>query len=200
MKRILATTATTLTCVASMALAEDSYIEIDNDGNIGVSGPFDVIIPRPEGARTGGPVHSSPSFLDEQLKVSTAGYFADDQFVTVQVETTNAGVGTLTNKHFPVVEIAGEEFRVREKCIDISQEELDADDDPVFEFIEDQNVQIVPAMQAVQLIVINDTGTAQGTILYMRNVPGGCEAMSPEFKADFDAAFERFIKSVRAAN
>jgi hypothetical protein len=134
------------------------------------------------------------------VNFSTAGYFAENQFVTVQVETTSGGAGTLTDKNYPVVEISGEEFRAREACIDISQEELDADDDPMFEFIEDQKVQIVPAMQAVQLVVINDDGTAQGTILFMRNVPGGCEVMSPEFKAEFDAAFERFIESVRAAN
>ncbi len=70
----------------------------------------------------------------------------------------------------------------------------------ILEFIEDQNVQIVPAMQAVQLVVVNDDGTAEGTILFMRNVPGGCEAMTPEFKAKFDADFERFIASIRAAN
>jgi len=198
MRRFLPTTVTVLTLMASAALAGDSYVNVDKDGNIVVSGPFNATIPRPPGARIGGPVNSSPSFLDEQLKVSTAGYFADNQFVTVQVETTDAGAGTLTDKNYPVVEIAGEEFRAREACIDISQGELDADDDPVFEFLEAQNVQIVPAMQAVQLVVINDDGTAQGTILFMRNVPGGCEAMSPEFKAEFDAAFERFIESVRA--
>lgn len=145
-------------------------------------------------------MHASPSFLDEQLQISTAGYFADNQFVTVQVETTNAATGTLTNKNLPVVEIAGQEFRARDSCIDISQEELDTDDDQLLEFIEDQNVQIVPAMQAVQLVVVNEDGTAEGTILFMRNVPGGCEAMTPEFKAKFDADFERFIASIRAAN
>jgi hypothetical protein len=90
-----------------------------------------------------------------------------------------------------------EEFRVRDACIDISQEMLDSNSDPTFEFIEQQGVQIVPAMQAVQLVVINAEGTAQGTIMYMRNVPGGCAAMSDEFKTEFDAAFERFIGSIR---
>jgi hypothetical protein len=74
-------------------------------------------------------------------KVSTAGYFADNQFVTVQVETTNAGTGTLTNKNYPVVEIAGEEFRAREACIDMSQEELDANDDTMFQFTENARFQ-----------------------------------------------------------
>ena len=48
--------------------------------------------------------------------------------------------------------------------------------------------------------IVNEDGTAEGTILFMRNVPGGCEAMTPEFKAKFDADFERFIASIRAAN
>ena len=200
MRRIFTTAATVLAFSASVAIAADAYVNLDNDGNIVVSGPFNAVIPKPPGARSAGPVHASPSFLDEQLEISTAGYFADNQFVTVQVETTNAATGTLTNKNLPVVEIAGQEFRARDSCIDISQEELDTDDDQLLEFIEDQNVQIVPAMQAVQLVVVNEDGTAEGTILFMRNVPGGCEAMTPEFKAKFDADFERFIASIRAAN
>jgi hypothetical protein len=165
-----------------------------------ISGPFDAIIPKPEGARIGGPENSTPSFLDEDLKVSRAGYFADDQFVMVQVETTNAAPGTLTNKNLPVYELAGEEFRARTACLDISQEELDMDDDALFEFIESQNVQIVPAVQGVQLFVVTEDGTGEGIILYLRNVPGGCDSVSPEFKAEFDAAFERFIASIRDAN
>jgi hypothetical protein len=200
MTRILPTAATALTLLTFTAFAGDQYISVDKDGNMIVSGPFNAIIPKPAGAWTAGPMHSTPSFLDEQLKVSMAGYFAEAQFVTVQVETTDAGVGTLTNKNYPVRQIAGQEFRARDACIDISQEELDADADPTFEFIEDQGVKIVPAMQAVQLVVVNEDGTAQGTILFMRNVPGGCESMSPEFKAEFDAAFERFVGSIRAAN
>jgi hypothetical protein len=200
MRRILPKAAAILTFFAVAAFAGDEYIKVDKDGNMVVSGPFNAIIPKPAIARTAGPVHSSPSFIDEQLKVSIAGFFADDQFVTVQVETTDAGAGTLSNKNYPVRQIAGQEFRARDTCIDISQEELDADADPAFEFVEDQKVTIVPAMQAVQLVVINDDGTAQGTILFMRNVPGGCAAMSPEFKAEFDAAFERFVGSIRAVN
>jgi hypothetical protein len=166
----------------------------------GSAGPFNAIIPKPEGARLGGPEHSTPSFLDEELRVSKAGYFGDDQFVVVQVEQTNSGSGTLTNKNLPVLELAGEEFRARTACIDISQEQLDADDDPLFEFTETQNVQIVPAVNAVQLFVINDEGTAEGIILYMRNVPGGCGSMSDEFEAEFTAAFERFVETIRSAN
>jgi hypothetical protein len=200
MRRILTTVATVLTFSVSAAFAADSYVNFDNDGNIVVSGPFNAVIPKPPGARTAGPVHSSPSFLDEQLQISTAAYFADDQFVTVQVETTNAGAGTLTNKNLPVVEIAGTEFRARSGCFDIDQERVDTSDDPIVEFLVKQDVQILPAMQAVQLVVINADGTAEGSILFMRNVPGGCGAISPEVKARFDADFERFVASIRAAN
>lgn len=200
MRRIPASLATTLIFLAFTASAGDEYISVDKDGNMHVSGPFNAIIPKPAIARTAGPVHSTPSFLDENLKVSLAGYFADDQFVTVQVETTDAGAGTLSNKNYPVREIAGREFRARDACIDISQDMLDSNSDPTFEFIEEQKVQIVPAMQAVQLVVINDEGTAQGTILFMRNVPGGCAAVSDEFKTGFDAAFERFVGSIRKAD
>jgi hypothetical protein len=200
MRRILTMTAVLSAFCVSAAFATESYLNFDEDGNIVVSGPFSVVIPKPPGARTGGPVHSSPSFLDEQLQLSTAGFFAPDQFIAVQVETTDAAAGTVTNKNLPIVEIAGQEFRARDTCIDISQEELDQDDDPMLEFIQAQGVQIVPAMQAIQLVVVNAEGTAEGTILFMRNVPAGCEAMTPEFKAAFDSAFERFVESVGAAN
>jgi len=189
-----------ISLVAPEAFADHGYIRFDDNGNMVISGPFDAIIPKPEGAKIGGPENSTPSFLDEDLQVSRAGYFADDQFVMVQVETTNAAPGTLTNKNMPVYELAGEEFRARTACLDISQEELDMDDDPLFEFIEGQNVQIVPAVQGVQLFVVTEDGTGEGIILYLRNVPGGCDSVSPEFKAEFDAAFERFIASIRDAN
>ena len=96
--------------------------------------------------------------------------------------------------------LAGEEFRAREGCIDISQEELDADDDPLFEFTEQMNVQIVPAVQAMQLFIVSDDGTAEGVILFMRNVPGGCSSMSDEFKASFKSDFEGWVEAIRAAN
>ena len=182
------------------AFADHAYIAYDDQENMVLSGPFNAVIPKPEGARTGGPEHSSESFLDEKLKISKAGYFADDRFVMVQVETTNGAPGTLTTENLPVYEIAGEEFRARTQCVEISQEELDSDSDPLFEFIETHNVQIVPAVQAIQLMVATDDGTGQGTILYMRNVAGGCDSMSTEFENEFHAAFERFVESIRAAN
>lgn len=201
MKKIT-TTAVTLLLLAttSTAFAEHAFVDFDDDGNMVISGPFNAIIPKPEGARLGAAEHSNMRFEDEDLQISKAGYFADDQFVVVQIEQSNASEGSLTNQNLPVMELAGEEFRARTACIDISQEELDLDDDPLFEFTESQNVQIVPAVQAVQLFVTNDEGTAEGIILYMRNVAGGCSAVTEEFEAEFNAAFERFIESIRRSN
>jgi hypothetical protein len=118
----------------------------------------------------------------------------------VQVETTNAGAGAMSNEFLPVMQLAGQDFRGRKACIDISQEQLNEDDDPLFEFIENYNVQIVPAVLAMQLLAVDATGSALGTILFLRNVAGGCESLTPEFEQKFTADFERFIESVRAAN
>jgi len=188
-------------CIGSTAMAGHSFIEFDDAGNMVISGPFDATIPKPNAAAGAqGPEHSTPSFLDEDLQVSMAAYYGADQLVVVQVEQTSAGTGSLTNKNLPVMKLAGEEFRAREACTDISQEELDADDDPLFEFIEKMKVQLVPAVQGMQLFVVNDDGTAEGIILFLRNVPGGCDSMSDDFHAKFKGDFEKFIESIRAAN
>ena len=173
--RIISAIAALLCMLAFAASADHGYIKFDGDGNMVVSGPFNAVIPRPGGARYDGPVNSSPSFLDEKLKVSIAGYFADDQLVLVQIETTNAAAGTLSNQNLPTYDVAGQEFKARTACVDISQEELDQDSDDLFEFLEKQNVQIVPAVNAVQLFVTTEDGTGEGKILYLRNVPGGCD-------------------------
>jgi len=199
-KMTMAATAVLTCLVASTAFADHAYIDFDADGNMVLSGPFDAVIPKPAGAKIGGPENSTMNFMGEDLKISMAGYFADDQLVIVQVETTNAAAGTLSNENLPIIELAGREFRARTTCVDISQEELDADDDPLFEFVEQYAVQIVPAVQALQLFVTADDGTAEGVILYVRNVPGGCESLTPEFEAEFKGAFERFIESIRSAN
>ena len=184
----------------SSAHAQHAYIELNENGDMVVSGPFNLVIPKPGIATAGEPEHSTPSFLNENLKISKAGLFAADQFIVVQVETTNAPAGTLTAENMPLMTLAGEEFRARMGCIEISQEELDRDDDPLFEYIEDYNVQIVPAVLAMQLLAVDSTGTAQATVLFMRNVPGDCQSLTEEFERDFVQDFERFIESVRAAN
>lgn len=189
-----------LSIAATASHAQDSYIAFDDDGNMQLSGPFELTIPKPGNATPGGPKDSSPSLLNERLRVSVAGYFAADQFIVVQIETTSAGAGTLSNEHLPVMELAGEEFRARKGCADISQEELNADDDPLFEFVESFDVQIVPAVMAMQLVAVDSSGSALGTVLFLRNVAGGCESMTSEFEAKFTRDFERFIESIRAAN
>jgi hypothetical protein len=186
--------------IVPAAFAGHAYINYDAENNMVISGLFNAVIPKPEGARAGAPEHSTEHIQAEELKISKAGYFGDDQLVMVQVETTNAAAGTLTNENLPVYLIGDREFRARETCIEISQEELDADDDPLFEYVESQNVQIVPAVQAVQLIVTTEDGTGSGAILYMRNVPDGCDSVTLEFEEEFDAAFGRFIESIQTAN
>jgi hypothetical protein len=184
----------------SAAFAEHEYIAFDSKGNMVIAGPFNAIIPIPGEARIGKAEHTKESFLAEDLRVSKAGYFADDRFVIVQVETTNAEAGTLTNENLPVYKIGDDDFRARTLCIDISQDELDADDNALLEYVEDYNVQIVPAVQAVQLFVTTDDGTGIGTIIYMRNVPEGCEGMTAEFESKFDEDFGGFVQSIQDRN
>jgi len=200
MKKITMTAAAIALLSSMSATAEHQYIDFSKAGHMVIAGPFNAVIPIPEDSRVGEPEHTKEQFLSETLNVSRAGYFADDQFVMVQVETTNAPTGTLTNEHLPTYKIGDRDFRARTLCIDISQEDLDADDDPLFEYVEAYNVQIVPAVKAVQLSVTTDDGTGEGNIIYMRNAPGGCDAMTPEFEAEFDAAFARFIESIQDRN
>ena len=98
------------------AAADHEYIEFDSKGNMVIAGPFNAIIPIPEGAQIGKPEHTRESFLAEDLKVSKAGYFADDRFVMVQVETTNAAAGTLTNENLAIYKIGDRDFRARTLC------------------------------------------------------------------------------------
>jgi hypothetical protein len=99
-----------------------------------------------------------------------------------------------------LIELAGREYFARKVCADISQERLDRDDDPLFEFIDDYNVEIVPAVMVMHLDSVDETGTALGQVLFVRHVPEGCAAMTQEFEEDFVSDFERFVESVRAAN
>lgn len=198
MKKIAMTAIALLSSMS--AAAEHQYIDFSRAGHMVIAGPFNVVIPIPENARVGEPEHTTEKFLTETLKVSKAGYFADDQFVMVQVETTNAPAGTLTNENLPTYAIGDRIFRARTLCMDISQEDLEANDAPLLEYVEAYNVQIVPAVRAVQLSVTTDDGTGEGSIVYMRNVPGGCDAMTPEFESEFDAAFARFIESIQDRN
>jgi len=198
MKKIVMTAIALLSSMS--AAAEHQYIDFSRAGHMVIAGPFNVVIPIPENARVGEPEHTTEKFLTETLEVSKAGYFADDQFVMVQVETTNAPAGTLTNENLPTYAIGDRIFRARTLCMDISQEDLEANDAPLLEYVEAYNVQIVPAVRAVELSVTTDDGTGEGSIVYMRNVPGGCDAMTPGFESEFDAAFARFIESIQDRN
>ena len=203
MKKIITTTMTVaaIALLSSISAAnEHQYIGFYKAGHMIIAGPFNAVIPIPGGARVGEAEHTTEKFLTETIKVSRGGYFADDQFVMVQVETTNAPAGTLTNENLPTYKIGEREFRARTLCIDISQEDLDADDSPMLEYIEAYDVQLLPAVKAVQLSVTTEDGTGEGNIIYMRNAPGGCDAMSPEFEAGFEAAFGKFVESIQDRN
>ncbi len=59
LKIITMTASAVLIClVAPAAYADHAYISYDADENMVVSGPFNVVIPKPEGARVGAPKHS----------------------------------------------------------------------------------------------------------------------------------------------
>jgi hypothetical protein len=185
--------------VAHAADIDHAYLEFDKRDRLVVSGPFSVIIPKPEGSRPAGPVHSNPRFMREQLRLSKAGYFVDDRFVVVEVETTDAGPGTLSYASLPTIELAGQEFHTRSACVEIDQAELDAGDDPLLEFVQAQGFVLQPAIYARQLMITTDDGGGEGIILYARRV-GDCGEVSADFAAEFDAQFERFIASIREAN
>jgi hypothetical protein len=183
-------------------LADDqdhAYLTFDARDRLIVSGPFNVKIPKPKDARTAGPIHSNPRFMREQLRLSKAGYFVDDRFVVVELETTDAGAGTLSYDHLPTIELAGEQFHTRAACVEISQDELDAGDDPLLEFVEAQGFDLQPAVYARQLLITTDDGSGEGVILFARRV-SDCGAVTPEFEEEFDGQFERFIASIRNAN
>jgi hypothetical protein len=184
---------------ASAETVDHAYLEFDSRDRLIVSGPFNVRIPKPKGARAAGPVHSNPRFLREQLRLSKAGYFVDDRFVVVEVETTDAGAGTLSYAHLPTIELAGQAFHTRTACVAISQAELDAGDDPLLEFVEAQGFDLQPAVYARQLLITTDDGSGEGIILYARRV-NDCGDVTVEFEQEFDGQFERFIKSIRDAN
>jgi hypothetical protein len=182
------------------AVAQDSYIAFDSNSNMVLSGPFDLHIPRPGNTTPAGPEDSRTSLLDEELRVSRAGYFGADQFILVEIETTSAGAGTLSADYLPTLKVGDEEFLGRKLCVDVGAGDLEGTDDPLFEFILAQDVKIVPAVLAMQLVATGGAGSALGTIIFVRNVPGGCEAMTPEFEDKFTADFERYVRTVRDAN
>ena len=195
-KRILCATAALFCMIAFTAAADQSYIGFDAEGNMLISGPFNAIVPRPDGMSFDGPVNYRPSILDEELTVSIAGYYADDLLLIAQVETTDTALGTVSKQNLPTVEIAGREHKARKFCLNFSQDEMENSGDPLIEFIARQNVQVIPAMIVWQLLDISEDGTGSGQLLLMRHLPDGCDAMTSEFKVDFDNEFEQLLASI----
>ena len=179
--------------------ADHGYLAFNEDGSLVVSGPFSVAIPRPGEARPAGPVHSHLQFMAENLQNSKAGYFVEDRFVVVEVETTDAPAGTLDYSALQLIELAGQEFRTRAACLEISQEAADAEDDPLLKFITDQGFNVVPAVMGQQLFVTTEDGTAEGIILFGKRTLD-CDEITEERQQEFTGQFERFIQSIRDAN
>jgi hypothetical protein len=199
-KQIVALAAAMFFIIPALAETEDhAYLTFDSKDRLIVSGPFSVRIPKPKGARAAGPVHSNPRFMREQLRLSKAGYFVEDRFVVVEVETTNAGAGTISYDHLPTIELAGQDFHTRSACVGISQEELDAGDDPLLEFVQAQGFELRPAVYARQLLIATDDGGGEGVILYARRV-NDCAEVTEAFEKEFDGQFDRFIQSIRDVN
>jgi len=187
-------------CSSAAAASKDhEYLHFEGSDRLIVSGPFDVVIPKPDGWRTADPVHSSPRLMMEQLRLSKAGFLADEWLIVIEIETTDAAPGTLSNEKLPIIEIAGREFRARSRCVEISQQDLDAGDVPILEFIKNHDFDPTPAVYARQLFVTTDDGTGEGIILFARRT-STCEDVTDAFKEEFDREFERFVVSIRNAN
>ena len=187
-------------CLATLtAWSDHAFLNFDDNGSLVVSGPFSVTIPRPGDARTAGPVHTHLKFMGENLENSKAGYFVDDRFVVIEIETTDAPAGTLSYEGLQAIDLAGQEFRTRAACLEISQEAVDSADDPLLNFVADQGFNLVPAIFGQQLFVTAEDGTAEGVILYGKRVDD-CDAISEERQQEFTGQFERFIQSIRDAN
>jgi hypothetical protein len=197
--RIFAGLVFVLIC-SSATLAEDGeYMTLDDQGRLLVSGPFEVIIPGPPGFAVAGPVHKTEKFLAETLQVAKAGFFGDKQFVVVEVETTDAPAGTLSYADMPTVDLAGQEFRSRTLCIELTADDMEAGDEPLLTFIADQGFVVEPALYIRQLLFNTADGTGEAGILFAERVED-CETVSDEYRADFDQRTERFIKRVQDAN
>ena len=200
MKNYLIPTAVILFCSGAAAASKDhEYLHFEGSDRLIISGPFDVVIPKPDGWRTADPVHSSPRLMMEQLQLSKAGFFSDEWLIVIEIETTDAAPGTLSNENLPTIAIAGSEFRARSRCVEISQQDIDAGDVPMLEFIQNQNFDPTPAVFARQLFVTTDDGTGEGIILFARRI-GSCENVTDAFSEEFDREFEKFVVSVRNAN
>ncbi len=199
MKMRLLIAAAVLVFMAQLALADHQYLTLDLNGDLLVSGPFNMVIPMPPSATPAKTRHTKSSFGMEQLRTSRGGYYDDDRILVIEVETTDAEPGTISYEGMPVVEMAGLELPSRSACLAVSQEQVDAGDEPVLVFMSTNGFDPTPAIYGRQLFMMNADGTGEGIALYAKRV-GSCAVVDDAFIAEFDGQFERFVAAVRAAN
>jgi hypothetical protein len=185
---------------SSVALADDhAYLEFDQNGNLVASGPFDAIIPAPEGFQRAEPLHTSPQFMGETLQMTKAGFHNDDFFILLLIETTDAGAGTLSYDHMPTINFAGRDFHTQVGCLAITEQVIESNDVPTIEYIEHQGFNLLPAIYARQLLIQSEDGSGEAAILFAEQIES-CDQVSEAYKTRFDQQFEKFIAEVRRAN
>lgn len=199
MKIRLSILAAVVGLTAQLALADHQYLTLDIDGSLLVTGPFDLVIPMPPPATPAKTQHTHSSFGMENLRTSRGGYYDADRILIIEVETTDAAPGTISYEGMPVVEMAGLQLPSRSGCVEITQEQINAGDEPLLVFAQKNGFNPTPAVYARQLFLVNEDGTGEGITLFAKRV-NSCDEADEAFIATFDAQFERFLKSVRAAN
>lgn len=199
MKTCFAITAAVLGLTAQVACADHQYLTLDIDGSLLVTGPFNLVIPMPPPATPAKTQHTHSSFGMENLKTSRGGYYDEDRILIIEVETTDAPAGTITYEGMAMVEMAGLELPSRSGCVEITQEQIDAGDEPLLVFAKKNGWDPTPAVYARQIFLVNDDGTGEGITLFAKRV-NSCAKADEAFIAEFDSQFERFVTSVRAAN
>lgn len=195
----LSITAAVLALMANAAFADHQYLTLDIDGSLLVTGPFNLVIPMPPPATPARTEHTHDTFGMENLQTSRGGYYDEDRILIIEVETTDAAPGTISYEGMAMVEMAGLELPSRSGCVDITQEQIDAGDEPLLVFAQKNGWDPTPAVYARQIFLVNDEGTGEGVTLFAKRV-NSCAEADEAFIAEFDSQFERFVTSVRAAN
>lgn len=195
----LSITAAVLALMANAAFADHQYLTLDIDGSLLVTGPFNLVIPMPPPATPARTEHTHDTFGMENLQTSRGGYYDEDRILIIEVETTDAAPGTISYEGMAMVEMAGLELPSRSGCVEISQEQIDAGDEPLLVFAQKNGWDPTPAVYARQIFLVNDEGTGEGVTLFAKRV-NSCAEADEAFIAEFDSQFERFVTSVRAAN
>ena len=199
MKTRFAIIAAVLGLTAQVACADHQYLTLDIDGSLLVTGPFNLVIPMPPPATPARTEHTHDTFGMENLRTSRGGYYDEDRILIIEIETTDAAPGTISYEGMPIVEMAGLELPSRSGCVEITQEQINAGDEPLLVFAQENGFNPTPAVYARQLFLVNDEGTGEGVTLFAKRV-NSCEEADEAFIAEFNSQFERFVTSVRAAN